>query len=236
MTNRPTVWRRLWFGGGILFTVAAPLYIGIELDDQSASWIAFLIGAFITLMSRFDEIAEFSLGPLRARMREKIEEATATIEQTRSITLAISKVALTDLMAGNFFDSTTLAVRLSLHDNLVRQLEDIGASAEQIADAENMWRRGIAIIYHRSIRREILQRHGSPNQTGPSETPEMKATAKGFQDLLNFAQWMAPSPAEMESYLRSEDSITPEIQAWIDDYRHYLETGIIRRRDLFEAN
>ena len=187
-------------------------------------------------MSRFDDLAEFSLGPLRARMREKIEEATATIEQTRSIALALTKVALTDLMAGAFMSGTTLTVRLNLHDELVRQLEEIGASAEQIADAENMWRRGIGLIFHRAIRREILQRHGSPNRVGPNETPEMQATAKGFQNLLDFARWIVPSPAEMESYLRPKNAVTPEIQAWIDDYRHYLETGVIRRMDLFEAS
>ena len=147
----------------------------------------------------------------------KIEEATSTIEQTRSIALALTRVALTDLMADNFMSSTTLAVRLNLHDELVGQLNEIGASAEQIADAEN--------VYHSDS--------APPQGQLDSGCP---AVADGFNDLLNFDEWRAPSPAEMESFLNSNDAITPAVQAWIDDYRHYLETGIIRRKDLFEAS
>ncbi len=50
---------------------------------------------------------------------------------------------------------------------------------------------------------------------------------------MEFEQWKAPTPAEMTTYLESVGCLTDEISEWIDDYRHFLETGEISRREVF---
>jgi len=232
------------FWVGAIFTLVVPLGIGLfgvkigliaPDSDNNLPWLALLVGVFITLISRIDDFAEFSLGPLKARMNEKIVEADTAIQDTRQIAVRLTKTALTDLMAGNFFDSMSLRNRLDLHDELVQTLRDIGATDEQIADAEEMWRRGIGVTYHRAIKQAFLEREEA-NRVSDAEgaSPDLQGARDGFQDLLQFHDnWQAPSPAEMEDYLREQTVLNADAQEWIDDYQHYLETGEIRRRELF---
>jgi hypothetical protein len=41
-------------------------------------------------MARFDDLAEFSLGPLKAKMRETIDEAIATLDQLRAVATSMA--------------------------------------------------------------------------------------------------------------------------------------------------
>ncbi|MEE9294142.1 MAG: hypothetical protein V3W34_04135 [Phycisphaerae bacterium] len=70
----------IWlFWLGIVFTLVAPIVIGVAYGDQTTNWIAALCGAFVTFMAKIESIAELSLGPVKARMKEKMEEAAAAV-------------------------------------------------------------------------------------------------------------------------------------------------------------
>lgn len=109
--------KKILFWLGVSIIVLVPLAIGLfgvrsglvpSDAAQSMPWLALLIGVCITLLSRMDDIAEFSLGPLKARMTEKIEEADAVVVQLRRIAAALAEVTLTDLMASNFMGGLPL--------------------------------------------------------------------------------------------------------------------------------
>src|SRR5437879_1322551 len=83
------------FWAGIIFTLLAPVVIGVYFQNSSSAWIAVTCGVFVTLMAKIDDLVEFSLGPLRARMRETISEANATIEQLRKVAATSARATLT---------------------------------------------------------------------------------------------------------------------------------------------
>lgn len=216
-----------WFG--ILLTAIAPVVIGIGFDNSSTSWVAALCGAFIAFMAKLENIAELSLGPVKAKMKEKIEEATATAESLRNIATVTSEGFLTDLMAGNFMGGISLEKRFELHDKLVEALKDIGASEEQIRAAESHWNKGVGIIYHRAVKKAVEERT-DPSQVNPDAPVNKKEAGKEIQELLNFKQWEAPSPHTLRTVLKKHEVESSEAEAWIDDYEHFLETGEIRNK------
>lgn len=173
------------FGFGVIFTLVAPLVIGIGFKDPSTSWVAALCGAFVTFIAKFDVLTELSLGPVKARMKEQIAEATATLEQLRQVATATSQATLTDLMAGGFMWSMSLKKRFELHDNIITSLKKIGASKEQIEQAENEWKKGVSVIYHRAIKNCVELRE-KPNQINTNAPEPNRNAGQEIQNLVEF--------------------------------------------------
>jgi hypothetical protein len=211
---------------GIAFTALVPITIGLTGGSASTTWVAALCGAFITFMAKLKDLTELSLGPVRAKMRETIAEANATVEQLREVATTLVSAMLTDMMAGNFMSGMTLGVRLELRDQVMSSLRRIGVSEDQLSRAEAEWRKGIGVTYHRIVAKAI-QRAAGDGKHDP-------ALATEFQELLDFPTWSAPRPVEMESFARKRGVLTEDVQGWIADYRHFLDTNEIRRRGEFE--
>ncbi|REG82156.1 hypothetical protein [Marinomonas pollencensis] len=223
----------LLFWSGIAFTLIAPVVIGIQFDDQSTSWVAALCGAFVTFMARIGDLAELSLGPVKARMKEQIEKAAATIDQLRQVATTTSEATLTDLMAGSFMGGMSLKKRLELHDNIIDALKGIGASEAQLELAEKDWKKGISIIYQRAIRNAVEERP-DPNKINVNASDEQKKADKEINDLMNFERWECPSPSQIRSVLKKYQIESPSAEKWISDYEFFLETNVIRNRAGFE--
>jgi len=228
--------------GVLLIIGVAPALLWFRQDEGAALTMAALgIAAF--LLVRIDEVAELSLGPLKARMKETIAQANATIDQLRTVTLQLSRATLAalistglnDNMMGSDFanNSMTLEQRLASQDRVISSLEEIGATKDQIADATQHWRRGIGIIYHRILARAIRDAMLAASAAQPAQ-PNKPIIP--FQPLLNYPNWQGASPKEMEEFCRQHAVLTPNIQQWIEDYRYFLDTGTIRRRNEFATS
>jgi len=223
---------KLLFWIGIVFTLVVPILIGKFFSDHSISWVAALCGAFVVLMSKFEILQELSLGPLKAKMREQLREAAATIEQLRKIAAVTSEATLTDLMAGSFMGSMTLKKRLELNDKIIESLKEIGATEEQIKKVELDWRKGISIIYHRTIQHVVEQRK-DPNQINPNAPEAAKKAGHEIQELLDFEKWAVPTPHQIKIVLERHKIKSPEVEEWVSDYDHFLKTNEIRNKERF---
>ena len=221
------------FWAGIIFTVVAPIVIGVGYDDQSTSWIAAICGAFVTFMSRLEFLAELSLGPVKAKLRDKIEEATATIDQLRNVAVVSAEATLTDLMAGGFMGGMNTRMRLELHDKIVHTLAEIEADELAIEAAKSEWNKGISIIYHRAISR-VVDGRSSPNLVNPDSSDQQKKAYKELQSILDFDTWTVPTPNQIRAILKKYDIESEEVNHWLDDYENFLSTGEILRRSEFE--
>jgi hypothetical protein len=71
------------FWAGVLYAGVAPEVISLFGGSTGASWLATWCGAFVAFMAKFDDLAEFSLGPLKAKMKETIVEVSATQQRER---------------------------------------------------------------------------------------------------------------------------------------------------------
>ena len=224
---------KVLFWLGILFTLFAPVIIGIGFDDQSTSWVAALCGAFITFIAKIGDLAELSLGPVKAKMKEKIEEAAATIDQLREVATTNSEATLTDLMAGSFMGGMSLKKRLELHDNIIKALKGIGASESQILTAENDWKKGVNIIYQRAIRQAVEQKE-DPSVINTNATDEQKNAGREIEELQNFEKWETPTPSQIRTILKKYNIESNSVDIWVSDYEYFLDNNEIRNRESFE--
>jgi len=161
------------------------------------------------------------------------KEAASIVEQLRNVAFINAKTILTDIMAANFAGGTTLKTRLELHDQIVDSLKEIGASKDKIRDAEEMWSKGVGVIYHRGIQC-ALEGRTNPDMINMKASPELRQASKEFYEMVNFEQWEVPSPDEMESFINKKGFMNDAVRELISDYRYFLETGNIRRRSVFE--
>jgi hypothetical protein len=189
-------------------------------------------GAISVAFLNIDRIQKFKGAGFEAEMRQAVEQAHATVEQLRSLAAASAESTLTTLMAGNFFDGTTLTTRLGLHDRLIRSLEEIGVPQPQIDGADRMWRSGVGVIYHRGIH-HILEGRTQKNHVNFKADPVLLETSKQFQDLLCFDKWQAPSSSDMKAFIEGKGLMTDELAGLLNDYAQFEKTGKLRRQDVF---
>lgn len=217
---------------GTLFILIVPVYIGIVYHDYKTGLIALVGGAFLIFISRLDVIAELSLGPVKAKMKKKIDEATATIQQLQEIATMTSEATLTDLMAGSFMGSMSLAKRLEVHDKVISSLKKIGASPEQIASAEKDWRKGISVIYLRAIK-YVLEQRTEKNRINTKLGEERKQASQEIEKLNDFTIWKSAMPEQIRDILKRRSIDDPAVNDWVDDYECFLEKNEIRRQEQF---
>jgi hypothetical protein len=161
------------------------------------------------------------------------KQAASTVEQLRNIACANAKATLTDLMAAKLMSGTTLKARLELHDQMIDSLKEIDVSKDKIKEAEEMWAKGVGVIYHRGIR-NALEGRTQPDHVNMQASPELRQASRQFQDILHFEQWAVPTPDEMEAFIEGKGFMNDTVRELIADYRHFLETGEVRRRSVFE--
>lgn len=230
-----TQWRtsnKLLFWLGVLVALCGPIAIWKAGGDTGLSALVAACGAFVTVMAKFEAIIELSFGPLKARMAESVMEANATTEQLRDVALTSAKSAITSLMAESFLGSLGFRSRFDMHEQILRQLRETGATEEQIKDADEYWTCGLHIIYSRAIQsqlEEIKKRDGTPRET----QEELARLVKDLRDLIDMDLWSVPSPSIFRRIITERGLMTAEIDEWISDYEHFSRTGEIRRLELF---
>lgn len=161
------------------------------------------------------------------------EQTQAIADQLQNITCTVAKVNLTDLMAANFFGGTTLKTRLDLHDQIITSLKKLNIPENKIKDADEMWAKGVGVIYHDAIC-NALEGRTTPSEINVKASPELRKTSEELRSMLNFSQWQVPSPNDMEVFIEKKGFMNDTVKELIADYRYFLETGNIRRRDVFE--
>jgi len=216
---------------GSLLTLGLAVMFGV-MGKPTEMGIIVVAGAITLAFINIDKIQKFKGAGFEAEMKRAVEEANATIEQLREVAATSSEAILTDLMAGNFMSGTTLKKRLDLHDQLIRNLKDIGASEKQIRKADAMWKRGIGIIFHRGIR-VALEGRENPHQVNTKAEKHVLEASKQFQNLLKFEEWKTPSSDELREFVNTKGVMNPEVDELLKDYSEFEKSGNFRRRDVF---
>ncbi len=76
----------------VAVAAVATLPVGLILWGKSeAGWASLICALVVMLAARFHAIEELSLGPLRAKLSEKVREVDLALEEVRSLALAMSR-------------------------------------------------------------------------------------------------------------------------------------------------
>ena len=217
----------------LLFTFLIPTLLSLsrsETEQNSASF-AFLSGTLIMFFTKLDSIAEFSIGPIKARMKEKIKEAVATIDQLRKVAASIANSNLSQLIYSEYIAGMPLKEKLRTHDELIEQLRDAGLSDDDLQLANKGWKQGISSVYFFKVAPWIDERE-DPYQLNIKTTPERKL-ARAEYDQMGKDLNTTPSPDAINQFLQKHSIASKEADEWVADFRHFLDTGEIRRVDKF---
>ncbi|MFY2508842.1 hypothetical protein ACN3E9_11265 [Vibrio pectenicida] len=219
-----------WFG--VIYTLLVPIFIAQHYEDPAMVQAFALSGAFITLLSKLNDIAELSFGPLKARMNDKINEATATIAQLNKLSVTLSDATLTDLMASNFMGGASIEKKLVIHDNIISTLNDIGIEPTEINQVEESWIKGISVIYVQIIQNHIEGRT-KPSTININITEAQKLASQALKDMSDFSTWSVPTPQQIKNVIARHSISSVEASEWLDDYDHFLEHNEIRNKKRF---
>lgn len=217
--------------GACLLMMVLAMIFGVQ-GKPTEMGLIILAGSLSIAFLNIHHIQRFKGAGFEAEMRQVVQEAHATVEQLRILAASSAESTLTTLMAGNFFDGTTLDARLELHDRLIQSLSEIGFSKSQIDIVDRKWRAGVGVIYHRGIR-NCLEGRSHSNIINISAGQEICEASSQFQDLLHFESWSAPSSNEMREFIDERGLITPALSELLDDYSYFEETACIKRREVF---
>jgi hypothetical protein len=213
----------LMFGAAVMFgLLGKPTEMGLIIAAGAVA-ISFL---------NIDRIQRFKGAGFEAEMKQAVEHVHATVDQLRLLAAAVAESTLTSLMAENFFDGISLETRLDLHDRLIHSLEEIGVAPSRISEADQRWRKGVGIIYHRGIR-QFLEGRTENRMINSKAEPSVLQASREFQDLLNFEIWQVPSSQEMRNFINVRNLMNATIGQLLEDYAHFERTNEIRRREVF---
>ncbi|MGV1098718.1 hypothetical protein ACUUL3_04825 [Thiovibrio sp. JS02] len=187
---------------GSIITLGLAVLFGLK-GMPTEMGIIVAAGAICLSFLNIDKIERFKGAGFEAEMKKAVAEANATVEQLREVAATSAKAILTDLMAGNFMDGMTLEKRLELHDQVIASLKGIGASENQIRNADEMWKRGIGIVFHRGIRVAIEGRE-NPHQVNAKAEKHVLDASKEFQSLLQFSEWKAQTSEQMRAFIEEK--------------------------------
>lgn len=226
----PAITNALLFLAGAACLIKGVLSLWTE-SDPTATALGLAAGLVLLLASsieRFEVLKGLGVEARTRELKQTIIEANATLSQLRELATSICHVVISDLMASNFMGGISLEQKVRMHDDLIMTLKQLGVASTQVGQADSKWREGIGLIYHRMIKKELMSK-----TTDGQISPAVFGIGGEFQEMLDFDEWRAPSPDAMEIFLKSRDQMTPTLQEFIDDYRHYLTHGVLRRPQVF---
>ncbi len=185
----------------------------------------------LMIVGRFDRLTKLSLGAtgLNVELQQKIEEATDTIERVRSLAATTSYALLTELMASEFFYGSPLTKRLSIRDRVIAELKSLKLGDDKLRDVQSGWLAHGAVLFSSKVRSTVEK--------------DIKTAGRGADDVAEFVAeynkelqpdtWTAPSPDAIRTFLEKRRLLSVAAVEWIEDYRHFLETGDLRRPEQF---
>jgi hypothetical protein len=62
------------FWVSVVFVLLAPIVIGLT-SNATIAWLTLVCGTFVAMMSKFESLAELTIGPLKVKMREVAQES-----------------------------------------------------------------------------------------------------------------------------------------------------------------
>lgn len=213
------------------YTLVLPASAELFLKNSTLAWILLLSAPVALVIVQFDRVTDFSLGPLKAKMRETIQDAVATLDQLRKVASSIANSNISQLAYSEFSSGMPLKEKIKTQKELIEHLKAAGLSDEDISLANQGWKRGISHIYHLKIAPYIDDRQ-DPHQINSKASLRRLAARKEF-DSIGGNLDATRSPSEMRAFVDKHAVSSEKVEAWISDYEHFLDTGEIRRVDIF---
>jgi hypothetical protein len=212
-------WLRKYFGEISIVTSIISLVISVIL----------MVFAGINLLQAYQKNVDAS---------EALNTANKAVEQIQNIAYITAKADLTKLATGisGFTDGIPMKTKLYLHDQIITSLRELRIPEASIIDADKIWAKGIGIVYCIAIQ-STFEGSVYVGKVNMKASPELRKASGEFGKMYKMElseQDTNPSPEEIQSFIEEKGFMNNATRELISDYRHYLDTGNIRRQEILE--
>ena len=220
---------RISFWLGAILIVALPVFFAIYQSAKPGTILVMIApGAAIAILAKIDLISEFSLGPLKAKMKETITDAEDTLRELKRLSLAFAEPQLTQLMAGNFgfSDGLDFFRRRELADGICESLRQLGIPEPEIKAARTEWDNGLTQIFANEIQHRF-ERRKEPRKVNFDE-PERRKIGESFKKFVDFGSgWRAPSYNAIISFFSDNGfrNLDEDVKVALSAYDKFERTG-----------
>ena len=195
--------------------------LGIFLGYSQAGWASLVSSLVLMFATRFETVEELSFGPLKAKLREKIEEVEKFIEPLNELALTLSEISLTLVMGEGRWDGLSYDERFRAREQIDALLDSLSITGEKRNRIYEKWNAYLESDHANKISErknqytdEFLERLGRLRIDGLRVSPA----------------------ADYKSLFVSEGLLTPEIDALIQDLDYFQHHRTVRRPAIWVQN
>lgn len=207
---------------GIVVVFVAP--VGLILYGKSeAGWVSLVCGVILLVASRFADIEELSIGPLKTKLVRQIQEAEQALEAVRALTAKTAETSLSLVKMsgrlGGFSDEQEEEI-LSSFRQLMNELGVDDATKDR---AEAFWHQTVEYDYGHLA----LGGNQVPQDADPEESREWKLLRRGgFEER--------PRPEAIEAFLNRTGYMNETSKEFLEDLNYYIENRQHRRPEFWK--
>jgi hypothetical protein len=198
----------------LIVALSASVAIGIW-QGIAAGVLSLAAVALYFVFSHFGSVAELTIGPLRARLRENISESEELIATLKQSMFQLTTNALNALAWQTRLGGPSTRKRQEALANFMAQLKSAGFTDEEVRAELSDYIRLTSLDFVDSI-----SGHQPPEFGGRTRRTEWA--------MLREALLEPAPPAELRRFLEQIDAMSEELDSAINDYERFLQTLEIR--------
>lgn len=193
--------------------VALPV-IGAVWKDVAFGTFVLVVLFAATLIHRMENVLEFSIGPLSAKMRERLREADEIIGRLKSLAMLSAKGLLNSSISTGRWSDPDRTWMLNIRNQVRDELLALGFSEAEVADAESYWRGLVAVDFVGII-------------AGGSTAP-VSSEGEVMSERQRLRNCRPPAdPEALREFLAKNGWLDNEKEKWITAYSKFLKSGEI---------
>jgi hypothetical protein len=187
----------------------APIVAAAVVDLAFGSFVLVTLLA-ATLVFRLSDVLELSFGPLRARMRETLQETDEALERVRSLAQLSATGILNAVISTGRFGGGNDTWKVDLRDRIRSELAKLGVSDDEVRKSEALWNDLVAFDFVGII-------------LGGSQAPSKTEVWPQWKTLR--ARRPASPPSTLRDFLNEHGWMDEDRAAWIAAYERFLKDG-----------
>ena len=188
--------------------------LGILLGYTQAGWASLVSSLVFMFATRFETVAELSFGPLKAKLREGIEDVEKVIGPLNKLALTLSEITLNLVMGEGRWNGSSYYKRFRTREQIDALLDELNITDEKRSHIYDTWNAYLESDHANKIVAES------------SQYPEDFRQRLGSLRISGLT--ISPA-ADYRSLFESADLLTPEIDALIRDLEHFQRHLSLRR-------
>ncbi|MDE1882751.1 MAG: hypothetical protein KGH70_02110 [Rhodospirillales bacterium] len=201
-----------------VYLLVMPL-IALVYGNTNDGILIAVVGVAAILLTRLQDLREFSFLGVVAKMQEKIQEADRIIENLRKISTALARGSLQEIaMSGQLFSGLHTSSKFKVREDIVTALKDMDIPDETVLETQYVW----ITVYGTMLVSKIIA-----TAAEQSSVPEIQ---KEVAQLDRNSVYDLPTPDAIDVW--GDAKRCDKLTELLKEYRLLLTTGSMSNPDI----